>query len=181
MADTNLVQKEIALLRGLRAIRQFRPDPVPQEIVDELINIARWSGSASNNQPWEIVVIRNPETRKALAQAEGYASHLAGAPLGILIVLRGEAGRETQETFDEGRLSERLMLAAAAYGLGSCIGWFVGNGGTTVKKALGIPADRVVRTVISIGYADEEALRARPKRINARKPVQDLVHLERYS
>ena len=170
----------IVLLRGLRAIRQFRPEPVPQEVVDAVLDVARWSGSASNRQPWEFVVVRNRETLRALASVEGFASHLAGAALGIVLVMAGEPGQVAQETFDEGRLSERMMLAAAAYGVGSSIGWFKGSGQAAAKNILGIPAGRLVRTAISLGYPDEEARRARPKRAQARKPLSEIVYEERY-
>src|SRR6266702_2066614 len=156
MAEAENPQRLIALLRGLRAVRQFRPDPVPQEVVDSVLEVARWSGSAGNQQPWELVAIHKRETLQALAKVEGYAGHLAGAAL-------------------------RMVLAAAAYGAGSSIGWFKQEGRATVKKMLGIPGKKLVRTAISFGYPDEEARRARPKRAQARRPLSELVHEERYS
>jgi len=181
MNNAETSQKLIALLRSLRAVRQFRPDPVPQEVVNSVLEVARWSGSASNHQPWEFVVIRKRETLQALAAVEGYAGHLAGAPLGIVLVMVGESGQFEQETFDEGRLSERIMLAAAAFGVGSSIGWFRRSGEAAAKEILGVPAERLVRTAISLGYPDEEARRSRPKHAQARKPLSDIVHEERYS
>src|SRR6266516_3167369 len=180
MPETQNAHNLIAFLKRLRAIRQFRPDPVPQEVVDAVLDVAHWSGSASNRQPWEFVVIRNRETLRALASVEGYASHLAGASLGIVLVMAGESRRADQETYDEGRLSERIMLAAAAYGVGSSIGWFTGKGRAEAKAILGIPPERLVRTAISLGYPDEEARGARPKHPQARKPLTELVHEERY-
>jgi nitroreductase len=170
-------EDRIAFLRSLRAVRSFRPDPVPQEVVDDILEVARWSGSASNRQPWEIVVIRDRETLEKLSQVEGYAHHLRGAPLGIVLVMAGE--RPTQETYDEGRLAERIMLAALAHGVGSSVGWIVGDGRTAAKEILGIPEDRTVRTAISLGYPDEGARRRRAGR--ARKPLSEIVHEERYS
>lgn len=181
MADTAKAKDLIALLRGLRAVRSFRPDPIPQEVVNDILQVVRWSGSASNRQPWEFVLIRKRETLQALSKLDGYAAHLAGATLGIVLVMAGDAGQSEQETFDEGRLSERIMLAAAAYGVGSSIGWLVGKGRTEAKKLLGIPEQRLVRTVISLGYPDEEAQRNRPKAAQARKPLAEIVHEERYS
>jgi nitroreductase len=180
MTQTENTQQFIKLLRGLRAVRQFCSDPIPQEVIDTLLDVARWSGSASNRQHWEIVVIQERETLRTLAEYEGYAKHLAGAALGIALVMAGNADLVGQETYDEGRLSERLMLAAKAYGVGSCIGWFKGQGTTDVKALLGIPQERLVRTVISFGYPDVEARRARPKVANARKPLSDIVHFDRY-
>ena len=170
----------ITFLRGLRATRNFRPDPVPQAALDDILDVARWSGSASNRQPWELVIVRDEAHRRALAEAGGYAQHLAGAPLGIVLVMAGEADKEEQEIYDEGRLCERIMLAAAAHGLGSCIGWLVGDGVDTAKSLLAIPAARRVKTIISIGYPDEAAERARPKRPQARKPLSAIVHEEQY-
>src|SRR5260370_5653549 len=115
MPDTETTQNIIALLKRLRAIRQFRPDPVPQEVVDAVLEVARWSGSASNRQPWEFVLIRNRETLQALAALEGYAHHLAGAALGIVLVMASEQGQVEQETYEEGRLNERNILSPPAY------------------------------------------------------------------
>ncbi len=180
MIQTDNPKEFIALLRGLRAVRQFRPGALPQEAVNAILDVARWSGSASNRQHWEFVVIRERETLQALAKCEGYAGHMAGAALGIVVVMAGNADLVDQETYDEGRLSERIMLAAEAYGVGSCIGWLKGNGRKDAKALLGIPQERLIRTVISLGYPDEEARRARPKVADARKPLSELVHWERY-
>lgn len=79
MIHTDHPQEFIALLRGLRAVRQFRPGAIPQEVLDAILEVARWSGSASNRQHWEFVVIRERETLQALAKCEGYAGHMAGA------------------------------------------------------------------------------------------------------
>jgi len=100
--------------------------------------------------------------------------------LRIAWVMASEQGQVEQETYDEGRLSERIMLAAAAYGVGSSIGWFTGSGRAAAKTILGVPKERLVRTVISLGYPDEEAIRARPKHTQARKPLSELVYVERY-
>ncbi|MBA2362780.1 MAG: nitroreductase family protein [Chloroflexia bacterium] len=165
-------------LRTLRAVREFSPDPVPEEVVHDLLEVARWSGSARNVQPWELVVIRDRESLAVLAACDGYAGHLAGAQLGIVLVMAGD--NNEQETYDEGRLSERIMLAAAAHGVGGCIGWFTGQGRVDAKHHLGIPEHRLVRTAISLGYPDEAALRARQSSGDARKPLAEIIHQEQY-
>ena len=181
MTNTESAHDRIAFLRGLRAVRQFRSESIPDAAIDDILTVARWSGSASNGQPWELIVIRDRATLQALAAIEspvGNARHLAGAAVGIVLVMDGK--RVDPDTYDEGRLSERIMLAAAAYGIGSCIGWFTGDGATAAKTLLGIPEDRLVRTALSLGYPDEEAQRARPKRDQPRKPLGEIVHQERY-
>ncbi len=178
--DTQKAQDYTRFLRSLRAVRQFHSEPIPQLVINDLLEVARWSGSASNRQPWEFVVVQNRETLQALSKVEGYAGHLANAPLGIILVMAGEPGRGEAESYDEGRLSERIMLAAEAHSIGSSVGWFVGSGATEAKRILGIPQHHLVRTALSLGYPDEEAQRARPKPPQARKPLSELVHIERY-
>ena len=73
MTDARTAADLVSFLRSLRAVRSFRPDPVPQEVVDDVLEVARWSGSASNRQPWELVVIRDRETLGTLSRLDGYA------------------------------------------------------------------------------------------------------------
>jgi nitroreductase len=170
----------IAFLRGLRTVRRFTDRPVPQAALDDLLTVARWSGSARNRQPWTLVVVRNPETLRRLAELEGYVSHLAGAALAIVLVMDGDPDQVQQETFDEGVLSQRLQLAAAAHGLGSAIGWFHGEGRPAAKAMLGIPQARLVRTAMSFGYEDVGAEGARSHPPQARKPLAEIVRYERF-
>jgi nitroreductase len=178
-ADERIVKDRISFLRTLRSVRSFRSDPLPQEVVDDVLEVARWSGSAINKQPWEILLVRERDTLRSLASVEGYAGHLAEAPLGIVLVMAGE--RAEQETYDEGKLTERIMLAAHAHSVGSCIGWFAGSGRDAARELLGIPKEKVVRTAISLGYPAEEARRSRAGRGQARKPLAEIVHTERYA
>lgn len=170
----------IEFLRTLRTVRRFTDQPVPEAVLGDLLNVARWSGSAKNRQPWAFVVVRDRAMLQELAEVEGTARHLAGAALAIVLVMDGDPDQRQQETFDEGRLSERLQLAARAHGLGSAIGWFKGEGRSAVKTMLGIPPERLVRTVLSFGYEDAGAEGARSHPPQARKPLAERVHHERF-
>lgn len=175
--DQRTARDRISFLRTLRAVRSFRPDPLPQEVVDDILEVVRWSGSASNRQPWEVIVVRERETLRSLAALDGYAGHLAGANLAIVLVMAGD--RVEQETYDEGRLAERIMLAAHAHGVGSSIGWLVGPGRDAARELLGVPVGKVVRTTISLGYPGEPR-RRRAGRGQARKSLGEIVYEERY-
>jgi hypothetical protein len=91
-----------------------------------------------------------------LSSIEGAnAGHLATAGAGIAIVIHPEV--PDLDAYDEGRLAERILLAAAAQGLGGAIGHFTGQGDTwaasaEAKRVLGIPAQFVLREPISLGY-----------------------------
>src|ERR1700693_685596 len=159
-------------LRSLRAVRQFQRKPVTDDVIQDILEVARWSGSASNRQFGEIIVVRDRETLHALAGLGGYVGHLHGAAVARRRVVRGDW--PGGETFDEGRLAERIMLGAWARGVASSIGWFSPEGRTETKRLLGVPAKPVVRTAIALGYP------ASPPRRGTRKPINELVHEERY-
>ena len=65
ITDGRNARDRVSFLRTLRAVRSFRSDPVPQEVVDDVLEVARWSGSASNKQPWEMVLIREQDTLRS--------------------------------------------------------------------------------------------------------------------
>jgi hypothetical protein len=90
----------------------------------------------------------------------------------MMLVMPGEWPEG--ETFDEGRLAERIMLGAWAHGVGSSIGWFSPDGRKEAKRLLGVPAKPVVQTAIALGYP------ANPPQRGTRKPISVLVHEERY-
>lgn len=173
-ADTRQEQM-IEFLRTLRQVRRFQPGAIPDDQLHAILNVARWSGSASNKQPWTLIVVRDPEMLKRLADASQTAKHVAGASAAIVIVLDGAS--KTTETYDEGRLTERVMLAAKVFGIGAGIGW-VGDGdhARQVRDLLGIPAEKTVRSMISLGYPAEGA----PSSHGGRKPFAEAVAYDRY-
>jgi nitroreductase len=170
----------VGFLKSLRTLRTFEQHkPVPENVLQDVLDVARWSGSARNRQPWEFVVVRNRETLESLGACEGRAAHLANAAVGIVLVMAGEPEFFEQETFDEGRLSERISLTAASYGVASSVGWFKGQGREEAKNILGIPQSKLVRTVLSLGYPASPPEGGRLALPKGRKPLSELVHEER--
>jgi len=52
------------LVKKRRSIRRFKPDPIPDEYIDKIIDVARWAPSGFNMQPWEFLVIKKPELKR---------------------------------------------------------------------------------------------------------------------
>ena len=98
--------------------------------------------------------------------------------MAVLLVMAGEI--PDQEVYDEGRLVERMMIAASVHGVGAGLGWISGKGGDQAKQIFGIPSQRYVRTVIGFGYPSEEARKPRSKPGQARKPLSQIVHNDHY-
>jgi nitroreductase len=179
----------VQLLRALRSTRRFSASAVPPDVVDDLLEVARCTGSSNNRQPWELVLVRDQDTLRALGTLDGHpgARHLAGAALAIVLLSNGDLTE-----FDEGRVCERIMLAAAAHGLGASIGTFRAGQFAAVGEILGVPADRPPRIAVSVGYpADERAHLVSVERdIDTRLPLAtmplgrkaltEILHLERY-
>ena len=61
----------IQFLHNRRSIRRYRPNPVPPELVTEMLTAASWAPSAHNRQPWRFAVITRPQVRHNLAAAMG--------------------------------------------------------------------------------------------------------------
>jgi nitroreductase len=169
----------IAALKQLRQSRRFLDTPVPSDIVNTLLEVARWTGSAKNTQPWEFIVVDDRATNTALAAAGQFAGFLDNVALSIVIVLNGASPRS--EAYDEGRVSERLMLAASHVGLGSGTAWFSTPAGKdTVRDILGIPADRDVWSAVGFGYVDPAAPQRASTLVAGRKPLAEIVSYGRY-
>jgi nitroreductase len=174
----------LEILRSLRAVRDYANREIPPEVILEILEVARWTGSGKNSQPWEVVVIADRRMLQQLAGLGHYASHLVGARLGIALVMDGP-GRE----FDAGRLAHNIMLAAWAQGVGSCIASiFPADNERRARELLGVPDERSLHTVIALGYpANVEALRlsSAPENVRTavregRKPLSMFASWERY-
>lgn len=58
----------LELVKSRRSIRRFKPDPIPDEYVDKIIEVARWAPSGFNSQPWEFIVVKKQELKDKIVQ-----------------------------------------------------------------------------------------------------------------
>jgi nitroreductase len=61
----------LRLAKKRRTIRRFKPDPIPDEYIEKIIEVARWAPSGFNMQPWEFVVVKKPELRRKIVEFVG--------------------------------------------------------------------------------------------------------------
>lgn len=164
----------VAELRKVRQVRRFRDEPVPQPLVEELLQVARWTGSSINTQPWHFVVVTDRDQLAALAGLTPWIDWLAGAPLAIAIVLDGT--QPAVEYFDEGRVTERLLIAARFLGLGAGTAWISeGEDQARGKAILGVPERYIARSVVALGYPQDAGTSSRKPVASGRRPLEDLV------
>ena len=164
-------------VRTKRAVRKFRDELLPEQVVSDILNAGRRSQSSKNEQSWQFIAIRDRAILKALSECGDYAGHLAGAMLGIAIVTLDPTVK-FQVLFDAGQTAAYMQLAAWELGVGSCIASIYEP--EKARGILGFPDDRNLRFAISFGYpADEAKLTAPPKK-GGRRPLEDLVHWDKW-
>lgn len=58
----------VELVKNTRSTRRFKPDPIPDEFIDQIIEVARWAPSGFNQQPWDFVVVKNKELKDKIVE-----------------------------------------------------------------------------------------------------------------
>jgi nitroreductase len=180
---TEQAKQLTAFLRSLRAVRRFSSRAIDDDVLLDILEVARWTGSSKNTQPWHLIVVRDRNVLAELATCGPFAGHLRGAQMAIALVME-----DANRRFDEGRLAQNVMLAAWAHGVGSCIGSLYPQANTErARRLLDVPAKRWLHTAISLGYpADERALRLSADRGGlsgvpiGRAELPDFVSWERF-
>ena len=166
-------------IRRVSQIRQYTNDPVPDEVIDQLLELARWTGSSRNMQPWQFIVVRDKGKLKELSSLRPNINWAADAPVAIAIVMEPNSG--TQGAYDEGRLTERILTGATMLGYGGGVAWFgESQHEASAKRTLGVPEDKVARQMVMIGKPKtrDDPRGYGPKR--GRRPLSEIVHFERF-
>src|SRR5262245_13655551 len=95
-------------IRTLRAVRAFRGDPVPDEIMQRIVEAGRLTASAANRQPWHFVVVRDKNMLRQLGALASTGPYIAQAPLAVVVAVpRGDL------TISDGSRAVQSMLLAA--------------------------------------------------------------------
>jgi len=158
-----------------KSIREYKPQPVPDELVQELLEAAMQAPSAGNQQPWHFIVVTDRKQLDALADAQPYGKMLHSAPLGIVVC--GDTKLEKYRGFwvqDCSNATMNLLLAAHDRGLGAVwVGVYpVEDRIADLKQILGLPDSVIPLCVVPLGYP---ASRPEPveKRYNATRLHHD--------
>ncbi|MER8016374.1 nicotinate-nucleotide--dimethylbenzimidazole phosphoribosyltransferase [Streptomyces griseoluteus] len=201
----------LKVIRERRDIRNgFRGDPIPHDVLLRVLEAAHTAPSVGHSQPWDFVVIRSADTRRAMhdlamSQREAYAKSLPkgrakqfkemkieailDTPVNIVVTAdptrggRHTLGRHTQPQmapYSSALAVENLWLAARAEGLG--VGWVSFFDEREMVRALGLPEHLEVVAYLCVGYVDE--FPDEPELMQAgwskRRPLSWVVHEETY-
>ena len=151
----------IECIKTRRSIRKFKPDPIPRELLNEVLDCARHAPSSMGKQPWLFVVVKDHAQKERLAElkAKSYASPwMVDAP--VLIGVCADLSKSPKRWIADGAIAaENILLAAHALGLGAC--WIAARYDDTslnaqFQKALGVGENVFPLCLIALGYPDEE-------------------------
>jgi len=164
-------------VRTRRSIRRYEARIVEEEKLSRLLESARLSASANNNQPWHFVVVSEKAGKDRLFRAYP-RDWFAKAPVVIVACCTPEAAwsRQDGETYwkvDTAVAVQNMILVAHELGLGTC--WIGAFDEAKVKDALGIPKEVRVIALISLGYPAETK-----GSVTERKPLEEILHYERW-
>ncbi|PIR17999.1 MAG: nitroreductase [Deltaproteobacteria bacterium CG11_big_fil_rev_8_21_14_0_20_49_13] len=176
----------IELVKKRRSIRKFKPDPVSNEQVMQVLETARLAPSGNNSQPWRFVIVRDEKIRRALYETSGQQRFMLEAPMVIALLaditcrVPSPASVNHPENADNLRKiirdtsigGEHVALAATDLGLATCWNAMFAQG--DVKPVLKVPDDHYVVAIFALGYANE----APPMR--PRRPLKELIYNEEF-
>ncbi len=151
-----------------RDTRRYADRPVPEDVIGRILDAGRVTGSASNKQPWKLIVVADAERRKRLADAVYAPDNVRAAAL--VVAVAGE------RPFDIGRCVQNMMLAAWNDGVASCPNGIKDK--EWAAEVLGLEEAPV--TVLSFGYparhpgAESRSAEEWSARAN-RKPLDEIV------
>ncbi len=174
------------LAKYRQSVRSYQDRPVEADKVRAIVESVRVAPSASNSQPWTLIIVDDPPLKDKVARATfsstiSFNQFSLGAP--VIAVLTIEKPRvitqiggwiKTREfpLIDIGIAAEHFCLQAADLGLGTCmVGWFDEK---AIKELLSIPRSTRIALLITLGYAAG----GYPLRPKVRK---DTVAMSRYN
>jgi nitroreductase len=176
----------VEAIKGRRSIRKYKPDPVSEEALRNVIEALRWAPSWANTQCWEVVVVKDPKVKAELATALSKTNPalfaLTDAP--VVLVLcgkKGVSGFKKGEAvtvkgdwlmFDTGIAMQNLCLTAYSLGLGTVVVGLFDH--KRVEEILGVPPNVEVVAMTPLGYPAAEA--GAPKR----KEPSEFIFYDKY-
>ena len=160
-------------LYGRRSVRKFKPDPVPRELVRQVLHAAIWAPSSCNYQMWDFVAVDDPARNAELAKL---STQLGNAPVNIVVAYGRDFSEEAWANIQSASAAiQNMSLAAHVLGLGTF--WITQTGDRErLRELVGLPEDRLVVAVLALGWP-----RFAPRQGPKRRPLAQVAHWNHYA
>lgn len=199
-ADPTELAAVRAVLRRQRAHRSFTDEPVPEEVIDDILELATRAPSAQNTQPWQFVIVQDPDRRAEIWELasrlwemgakdatdgkvtdtmksdveQGVTGGFAGAPVSIVVCADTERWPANLMDSSIWPAIQNIMTAATAHGLGSALTTIGTILVDDLRSILQLPETLEPKAVIPIGHPAKSLGSSR------REPVRDHAHREEF-
>ena len=162
-------------IKTRRSVRKYRPQPIPEDHLKQIMTAAQLAPSAGNRQPWRFILVKDPDTKKQLGTIARNQTWISDAGVIVAALAMDKKNPEISERWAERDVMtavEHMVLAAWELGYGTC--WIGAFNEDQVKELLKVPREMTVINLLPIGVPDQTP---EPK---GRKTIEELFHLDRY-
>ena len=168
------------IITSRRSVRSYQDKSVSDDIIKKIADSVKFTPSAGNYQPWEIIVVKDYDMRKSIVNAAYNQEWMIQAPVFIVACVNdrlagavyGARGKMLYGIQALAAAIENMLLTAEALGLGTC--WIGAFAEITVARLLECPEYVRPCAVITLGYP--KGLTHMP----ARQTMNDYLHYEKY-
>ncbi|MFV2016358.1 MAG: nitroreductase family protein [Candidatus Heimdallarchaeota archaeon] len=172
--------KFLDIIKSRRSVRDYKPGIIPVDTIYKLTEAAQWAPTAGNLQPLELIIVKNEDSKLALASAAGGQEFLSECS--VVFVMGANIPRTKSKYKDRGEqlyclqdiaaATQNVLLLAQAMNIGSC--WVGAFNEKEVSKICKFPGHVRPMVMIALGYRDAKVdIAVRPRRTK-----DDFVHLE---
>jgi len=163
-------------IKARRNVRKYANRSITGPELDDILEAGRRSPSSQNTQPWDFILVTDPDQLMQLATVWIGAGHVAGSAATVALIADAAAHAQGRVQFDLGQVTMSIMLAAADLGVGSCHS-SIGDH-DLARQLLGYPDDKTCALLISLGYPAGRPLA--PIASPDRRPFDEVVHRGRW-
>ncbi|MFA4990224.1 MAG: nitroreductase family protein [Candidatus Omnitrophota bacterium] len=160
-------------LKTRRSIRSYQDKAIPKDVLKEIINVARFSPTARNEQPWEFIVITDSRFLNKVAALAENARFMAYAKACIAVFCA-----DTKYYLEDGcAATVNILNAAAALGIGSC--WVAGDKkpyGEEIAAFLSVPPEFKLVSMVALGYPTDQA----DFKLGLKRSLRGMLHWEKF-
>jgi nitroreductase len=160
-------------LKTRRSIRAYQDKAIPKDALEKLVDVARFSPTARNVQPWEFIVITDSQTLKKIGALAENARFMAAAKAGIAVFCS-----DTKYYLEDGcAATVNILNAAAALGIGSC--WVAGDRKPycgEVTALLSVPQGFKLVSLVALGYPEDKS----GFKLIDKKGLKEIIHWEKF-
>ena len=164
-------------IRTRFSCRKFKSDAVSDDLIQDILETARWTPSGLNNQPWRFILIKDPDIKKQVSNQtkSHYSSIIRNAPCCIAVFYDKDLGYNYVKDVQAcGAAIQNILLAIHNLELGAVWLGEILNKRSEVERILEVPDTYELMAVVALGYPAEVA------KSRSRKPLSELTFLDKY-